>query len=80
MNKRMRELQESIKNKAALAKGYLEEGENKDVEKAAGLLDEIDALEKEYNALERVEKANKAKVPTDPIEGAEIEHRAISKR
>ena len=66
MNKRMRELAQLIKSKAAEAKGLLE-GENKDVAKATALLDEIDELEKEYNALERVEKANKDRVPTDPV-------------
>ncbi len=66
MNKRMRELQTMIQQKAAEAKGYLD-GENKDVDKAATLLDEIDTLEKEYATLERMEKRNKGAVPTDPV-------------
>lgn len=70
MNKRMRELASTIKQKAAEAKGLLE-GENKDVAKAAALMDEVDALEKEYNTLERIEKANKDQVPTDPVPGTE---------
>ena len=70
MNKRMRELQALIKQKADEAKGYLE-GEAKDVEKAGALLDEIDALEKEYKTLERLDKVNKDSVPTDPVPGAE---------
>lgn len=70
MNKRMRELFSLIKQKAAEAKGLLE-GENKDVEKAATLMDEVDALQKEYNTLERIEKANKDQVPMDPVPGTE---------
>lgn len=70
MNKRMRELQQQIQQKAAAAKGYLD-GENKDVEKAAQILDEIDGLEKEYATLERLDKVNKGEVPTDPVQGAE---------
>ena len=66
MNKRMREIQALIKQKADEARGYLE-GEAKDVAKAAAIMDEIDALEKEYNTLERVEKANKGSVPTGPV-------------
>lgn len=71
MNKRMRELMAQIKQKAALAKGYLEDDNNKDVAKATTLLDEVEELQKEYDALERVEKANKGNVPTDPVPGAE---------
>lgn len=70
MNKRMRELQQQIQQKAAEAKGYLE-GENKDVEKATSLLSEIDELEKEYDALAKLDKVNKGNVPTDPVPGAE---------
>lgn len=65
MNKRMRELQAQIAQKAAAAKA-LTEGEGMDLEKAAALMDEVDALEKEYKTLERVEKANKGKVPAEP--------------
>lgn len=70
MNKRMRELASAIKQKAAEAKGLLE-GENKDVEKAATLMDEVDTLQKEYDTLERIEKANKDHVPMDPVPGTE---------
>ena len=70
MTKRMRELLAQINQKATLAKGYLD-GENKDVAKATTLLDEADELQKEFDALERVEKANKGGVPTDPVPGAE---------
>lgn len=64
MNKRMRELQTMILEKSKEAKGYTE-GENKDIEKAASLLDEVDVLQKEFEVLERSEKAAKAGVPTD---------------
>lgn len=52
MNKKMRELLSKIEAKRNLAKGYME-GENKDVEKAKEILDEIKALKEEYE----VEKA-----------------------
>lgn len=70
MHKRMRELQAQIKQKADEAKGYLE-GETKDVDKAAALLDEIETLEKELDTLGRMDKRAKAGVPTDPVPGAE---------
>ena len=70
MNKRMRELQTMIQQKANEAKGYTE-GENKDLEKADAILDEIDVLEKEFKTLERAEKAAKAGVPADGGEPAE---------
>ena len=63
MNKRMRELQQQILTKSAEAQGFLADGENKDVTKASALLDEIDALQKEFETIERAEKAAKAGVP-----------------
>ena len=48
MNKKMRELLAKIEAKQKLAKGYMEEGENKDIEKAKAILDEIKALKEEY--------------------------------
>ena len=56
LNKKMKQLREQINNKTVLAKSFLEDGENKDVDKAAQLLDEVDALEKEYTAEERLFK------------------------
>ena len=70
MNKRMREIKALIAQKAAQAQAFLGD-EGKDVAKANALMDEADALQKEYDALERVEKANKGGVPTDPVPGAE---------
>lgn len=65
MTKKMRELQAQIMQKAKEAQSFTE-GENKDLEKAEALLAEIDALQKEFDIEERLEKANKGGVPTDP--------------
>lgn len=66
MNKRMRELQSIMAQKAKEAEAAAAAGE---IEKANTLLDEVDNLEKEFNTLERVEKARKAGVPADPEAG-----------
>lgn len=65
MTKQMRELQAKILQKAAEAKNLMD-GENKDLDKAAALLDEVDALQKEFDIAERLEKAQKAGVPENP--------------
>lgn len=72
MNKRMRDIQDLIISKTNEANGYLE-GENKNVDKAAELLDEVDKLQKEFETLERAENAKKAGVPTDPVTDKEDE-------
>lgn len=72
MNKRMRELQALILQKSTEAKGYTE-GETKDLEKAAAILDEVDALQKEFDTLERLEKANKGAVPTEPVKETKVD-------
>jgi HK97 family phage major capsid protein len=64
MNKRMREIQAEIVAKSKQAQALLD-GENKDVAKAATLMDEVDQLQKEFETLERVEKSKKAGVPTE---------------
>lgn len=64
MTKRQRELQAEILRKSQEANGYLE-GETKDVEKAAAILDEVDVLQKEFDTIERAEKAKKAGVPAE---------------
>ena len=69
MNKKMRELQNKISQKAAEAKN-LTEGENKDLAQAEALLDEVDQLQKEFDLEERIEKANKAAVPEEPTPAA----------
>lgn len=65
MNKKLRELLAKIEQKHTLAKGYME-GENKDVEKASALMDEIDELKKEYDVeLKLYETSKKLNAPTD---------------
>lgn len=70
MNKKMRELQNLIMQKSQEVKSFLD-GEEKDLEKAGALLDEIDELQKEFDLLARAEKAGKAGVPETPAENPE---------
>lgn len=66
MNKKMRELLNKIAQKRMMAKGFMEEGENKDLEKAAALMDEADELQKEYDLEARMYAAEKEdNTPTD---------------
>lgn len=67
MNKKMREILAKIQAKTAEAKGFMTEGENKDVAKANALMDEVDVLKAEYEAEKRIYEAEKA----EGIEGAE---------
>jgi len=64
MNKRMRELQALITSKTAEAQGLMS-GEAKDFDKANALMDEIDALQKEFETEERMLKLAKAGVPVE---------------
>ena len=66
MNKRMREIQSLITAKTAEAKSFME-GENKDIVKANAILDEVDALQKEFETEERMLKASKAAIPSEPV-------------
>lgn len=59
MNKKMRELQDSIQKLHKDAEGYMD-GESKDLAKAEAALDQADELQKEFDLLARKEKANKA--------------------
>ena len=59
MNKKMREILAKIQAKTAEAKSFME-GENKDVEKASQLMDEVDSLQKEYETEKRLYEAEKA--------------------
>ena len=59
MNKRMRELQALITSKTAEAKGFMD-GDNRDIDKANTILDEVDKLQKEFETEERILKASKA--------------------
>ena len=65
MNKRMRELQADIVAKNAEAQAALEA---KELEKAKGLLDEVDALQDEYTLNERAEKSGKVKAVEAKVE------------
>lgn len=70
MNKKMRELLTAIQTKTAEAKSFMD-GENKDVEKATAIMNEVDALQKEYELEKRVyetEKATGAESATATIE------------
>ncbi|MBP3312297.1 MAG: phage major capsid protein, partial [Butyricicoccus sp.] len=72
MNKRMRDLQDQINQKINEAKGFMD-GENKDIDRAAALMDEADELQKQYDLEERLYKASKASVPpqtADPASSA----------
>lgn len=64
MNKKMRELQALITSKTAEAKSFMD-GENKDITKANAILDEVDALQKEFETEDRILKAGKAGVPAE---------------
>lgn len=58
MNKKMREILAQIQAKTNEAKSFMD-GENKDVEKANALMDEVDSLQKEYETEKRVYEAEK---------------------
>lgn len=61
MNKRMREILALIQEKTAEAKKYQHgEGVDKDVEKAAAIMDEVAELRKEYNTEKQIYEAEKA--------------------
>lgn len=66
MNKRMRELQALILAKSEEAKGYMTDGEGRDLTKAEKALDELDTLQKEYDLEARMEAAQKGQVPEGP--------------
>lgn len=65
MNKRMREIQAEILKKNAAVDSYLTAGEGRDLDKAETTLNEIDALQKEYDLEERRETLKKADVPKE---------------
>lgn len=58
MNKKMRELLRKIEEKRAEAQGYTE-GENKDLEKAKQILNEIDKLQEEYEVEKKLFETEK---------------------
>lgn len=77
MNKRMRELQGEILKKSKEAQEVIgkENASADDIKKASDLMDEVDALQKEFETLERVEKSKKAGVPS-AIETAKKEQKS----
>lgn len=77
MNKKMREILAKIQEKTVQAKAFMD-GENKDVEKASQLMDEVESLQKEYETEKRLYEAEKmtgAQGATTPVtpEGQEKE-------
>lgn len=84
MNKKMRELLAKIQEKTAQAKSFME-GENKDVAKANELMDEVENLQKEYDAEKRIYEADKlsggasANAQVEPTEGEKKEESAVTK-
>ena len=79
MNKKMRELLRKIEEKRALAKGYTE-GENKDLEKAKQILDEIDKLQEEYEVEKRLFEAEKEAEKLSDEDVAKIEKEIENKK
>ena len=63
MTKEMREKQAQIVAKQKEVDGYMVEGEGRDLVKAETALNELEALQKEFQLLERAENAKKAGVP-----------------
>ena len=79
MNKKMRELLAKIETKQALAKGYTE-GENKDLEKAKEILDEIEKLKEEYDVEKRLFETEKESAKLNEEDVAEIEKNIADKK
>lgn len=69
MNKKMREILAKIQAKTAEAKEFMD-GEKKDIHKANALMDEVDALQAEFDAEKRIygaEKAQGSHSATEPV-------------
>lgn len=77
MNKRMRELQALITSKTEEAKSFMS-GDNKDIEKANTILDEVESYQKEFETEERILKAAKAGVSAEPVAEPQAEPKADS--
>ena len=83
MNKKMREILAKIQAKTTEAKSFMD-GENKDVAKANALMDEVDALQAEFDTEKRLydaEKMSGAQGVTTPVEpkGQAKDESAIAK-
>lgn len=72
MNKKMRDLLAKIEQKTAEARGFMD-GENKDVEKASAILDEVAQLKAEYEAEKRLYELEKKE--NTPDEGKVAENK-----
>ena len=79
MNKKMRELLRKIEEKRAEAQGYTE-GENKDLEKAKEILDEIDKLQEEYEVEKKLFETEKETNKLSEGEAAKIEKKIKDKQ
>ena len=79
MNKKMRELLAKIEAKQELAKGYTN-GENKDLEKAKVVLDEIDKLKEEYEIEKRIFENEKESTQLNDEDKANIEKNIADKK
>ncbi len=67
MNKKMRELLAQINEQKNLLKGYMVEGEGRDLVKAEETLNKIDDLQKEFELEKRTADLEKAGVPADQV-------------
>lgn len=79
MNKKMRKLLAEIETKQALVKGYTE-GDNKDLEKAKEILNEIDKLQEEYEVAKRLFESEKASAALSEEDVAKIEKNIEDKK
>lgn len=79
MNKKMREIMAQIVEQKKLLKGYMAEGEGRDLDKAEATLDKIDELQKEYDIEARALEAEKDGVPDEKPEGKVSGFKALVK-
>lgn len=77
MNKAMRELMEKIKSKKAMADSFMEEGENRDIEKAHKLYQELKELEKEYEVEKEKFEADKRLNVPEPKAAAPVKDKTV---
>ena len=67
MNKKMRELMAQINEQKDLLKGYMVEGEGRDLVKAEDTLNKIDDLQKEFDLEKRTADMEKSVVPAAEV-------------
>lgn len=79
MNKKMRELLAKIEAKQELAKGYTD-GENKDLEKAKSVLEEIDKLKEEYEIEKKLFENEKESAKLNEEDVAKVEKNIADKK